>query len=679
MDITEAEAIKKRWQEYTDELYKKDLQDPDNHDGKLLAGQTAELEFEGWADTKSISFSAPVNWMIEKGADTDWFTVSPAYGGAGEQTIEVAVLDYAGEAQLSGSFDIVAGGEKLKISVKQLSADDPASNYFRVPDAKFNAYLVENFDADGDGRVSKSEAAEVKGIACNDLEIESIEGIKYFTALTMLDCSYNSIRGEIDLSGMENLAEAYVDHNYITSLNLAGCSHLALVEANDNVEKDENMQSIFRMERINLEGCSSLLYLELTDNNISEIDLSDCSKLQVLRMTWNNLTSIDVTHNPELTHLYVRKNPELTGVIDLSNNTKLQEVWCAESKVEGLNLANAHDDLTTIISYYSNIASLDLSTCPNLTTLEAHGMQLTSIDLTKCPKLDYLWLKFNQVEQLDLTHCPDIREVQVGYNKIASLDMSKCSNIRLLEVASNALTEVNLSGCTKLESLDVSMNQLTEIDLSACEKLFSASVSENQLTKLDVSQKPELVVLSCSFNKLAELNTEGCRDLRWLYADNNSLTHLDLRANSAMEELALTNNKLVELLVSGLKSLSLCEFNGNNLERLDLSGCVSVNELYVHDNPLAYFSVQDCAALYQIDLRRTAMKSIDLSKNKNVAFIFAEENPQLETIYINPEAPINTISCDEHVQVYLYDPVNFDDVNSGNWGDEDVDPWQSAA
>ena len=32
MDLTEAEDIKKRWQEYTEELYKKDLQDPDNHD-----------------------------------------------------------------------------------------------------------------------------------------------------------------------------------------------------------------------------------------------------------------------------------------------------------------------------------------------------------------------------------------------------------------------------------------------------------------------------------------------------------------------------------------------------------------------------------------------------------------------------------------------------------------------
>ena len=35
MDLTEAEAIEKRWQEYTEELYKKDLHDADNHNGVI--------------------------------------------------------------------------------------------------------------------------------------------------------------------------------------------------------------------------------------------------------------------------------------------------------------------------------------------------------------------------------------------------------------------------------------------------------------------------------------------------------------------------------------------------------------------------------------------------------------------------------------------------------------------
>ena len=39
MDLTEAEDIKKRWQEYMEELHKKDLHDPDNHDGVITPTQ----------------------------------------------------------------------------------------------------------------------------------------------------------------------------------------------------------------------------------------------------------------------------------------------------------------------------------------------------------------------------------------------------------------------------------------------------------------------------------------------------------------------------------------------------------------------------------------------------------------------------------------------------------------
>ena len=50
MDLTEAEDIKKRWQEYTEELYKKDLHDPDNHNGVILHLEPDILECEvKWA------------------------------------------------------------------------------------------------------------------------------------------------------------------------------------------------------------------------------------------------------------------------------------------------------------------------------------------------------------------------------------------------------------------------------------------------------------------------------------------------------------------------------------------------------------------------------------------------------------------------------------------------------
>ena len=50
MDLTETEDIKKRWQEYTEELYKKDLHDPDNHDDAITHLEPDILECEvKWA------------------------------------------------------------------------------------------------------------------------------------------------------------------------------------------------------------------------------------------------------------------------------------------------------------------------------------------------------------------------------------------------------------------------------------------------------------------------------------------------------------------------------------------------------------------------------------------------------------------------------------------------------
>ena len=64
MDRTEAEDIKKRWQEYTEELYKKDLQDPDNHDGVITHLEPDILECE-------------VKWALES------ITTNKASGGDG--------------------------------------------------------------------------------------------------------------------------------------------------------------------------------------------------------------------------------------------------------------------------------------------------------------------------------------------------------------------------------------------------------------------------------------------------------------------------------------------------------------------------------------------------------------------------------------------------------------------
>ena len=64
MELTEVEAIKKRWQEYTEELYKKDLHDPDNHNGVISHLEPDILEYE-------------VKWALES------ITTNKASGGDG--------------------------------------------------------------------------------------------------------------------------------------------------------------------------------------------------------------------------------------------------------------------------------------------------------------------------------------------------------------------------------------------------------------------------------------------------------------------------------------------------------------------------------------------------------------------------------------------------------------------
>ena len=71
MDLTEAEHIKKKWQEYTEELYKKDLQDPNNHDGVITHLQPDILECEvKWAFERGYVRSSNRQNHLSKGIDT---------------------------------------------------------------------------------------------------------------------------------------------------------------------------------------------------------------------------------------------------------------------------------------------------------------------------------------------------------------------------------------------------------------------------------------------------------------------------------------------------------------------------------------------------------------------------------------------------------------------------------
>ena len=93
MDLTEAEDIKKRWQEYTEELYKKDLNNPDNHDGVITDLEPDILECE-------------VKWALES------ITMNKASGGGG---IPVELFQILKDDAVCAALNMPANFEKSAV------------------------------------------------------------------------------------------------------------------------------------------------------------------------------------------------------------------------------------------------------------------------------------------------------------------------------------------------------------------------------------------------------------------------------------------------------------------------------------------------------------------------------------------------------------------------------------
>ena len=103
MDLTEAEDIKKRWQEYTEELYKKDLPDQDNHDGVITHLEPDILECE-------------VKWALQS------ITTNKASGGDGIPVELFQILNLENSAVATGlekvSFHSIPKGRQCQRMLK---------------------------------------------------------------------------------------------------------------------------------------------------------------------------------------------------------------------------------------------------------------------------------------------------------------------------------------------------------------------------------------------------------------------------------------------------------------------------------------------------------------------------------------------------------------------------------
>ena len=120
LDLTEVEGIKKRWQEYTEELYKKDLHDPDNHDGVITHLEPDILECE-------------VNWVL--GSIT--MNKAKARGGPGIPAELLQILK-------DGAVKVLHSLCQQIWKTQQWPQDWKRSVFFPIP-KKGNAKVCSNF------------------------------------------------------------------------------------------------------------------------------------------------------------------------------------------------------------------------------------------------------------------------------------------------------------------------------------------------------------------------------------------------------------------------------------------------------------------------------------------------------------------------------------------------------
>lgn len=137
--------------------------------------------------------------------------------------------------------------------------------YITFTDPAFEAYCLEKFDINRDGRISRYEAQRILTMECPDRGIRGMWEIGEFSRLQRLDCSGNEL-AQLDLHGCPYLQRLDCSDNEIASLDIDGLRGLTEMDCADNL-----------LARLDLRSNGSLRELDCSANLLVTLDLSSCS------------------------------------------------------------------------------------------------------------------------------------------------------------------------------------------------------------------------------------------------------------------------------------------------------------------------------------------------------------------------------------------------------------------
>ena len=303
-------------------------------------------------------------------------------------------------------------------------------------DANFKAYLVANFDTDGDGEISKEEALAITKIIVGTEDIESLAGIEHMANLTELRCEgpWSIFEPEEDPEG--KLKTLDVSKNVNLTILYCGFNQLTSLDVTNNPKIEQLRCAGNNLNSLDVSKNTELIEFEAYNNRLSSIDVSNNPELEYIDLTNNQIKSIDVSNNPELDYIDLTNNQIKS--IDVSKNLELERITCSDNK----------------------LTSIDVTNNQKLTTLNISGNSIVKIDLGNNPELKHLICNKNKISELELSNNKKLKSLNVNDNNLTSLTVNCCPEIKTLKANNNLIKEMDISELTSLFDFYCSGNPL---------------------------------------------------------------------------------------------------------------------------------------------------------------------------------------------------------------------------
>lgn len=280
--------------------------------------------------TSSFNITCNTNWTVS--SNQTWCTPSMTLG-SGDKTITCSISANTSSQARTATITVIAGNLSKAVTVTQKGKEVAIIN---IPDANFKAYLVEKFDTDKDGEISEEEASKVTSIWCENMNIESLQGIEYFTSILKLyapnnkistiDLSQNKLLRslvlhdnqivELNLSNNTDLLEMWCDKNKLESLNLENCNKLVTLSCYNN-----------KLTNLNIKNMPNLNFLTCSNNLLRILDITKNYRLETLQCGDNDFTTINTEYNQKLKTLNIFHCSKIE-IMDVSKNTNLEYFDC---------------------------------------------------------------------------------------------------------------------------------------------------------------------------------------------------------------------------------------------------------------------------------------------------------------------------------------------------------------